>query len=47
MNTDECEIFLVGILTPAKGKSIWSLSAFIRVHLRLILPRFRSVSHHL
>jgi hypothetical protein len=37
---------LAGILTPAKGESIWPLSAFIRVHLRLILPRFRSVSHH-
>jgi hypothetical protein len=46
MNTDEGEIPLAGIRMPAKGKSIWPLSAFIRVHLRLILSRFRSVSHH-
>jgi hypothetical protein len=46
MNTDEGEIPFGGRQDAAKGKSIWSLSASIRVHLRLILSRFRSVSHH-
>jgi hypothetical protein len=46
MNTDEGEISFGGHPDARQRKKHWSLSAFIRVHLRLILPRFRSVSHH-